>query len=88
MKKMQKINLLKKADVLNEKDMKLLIGGEREPCGGGGYHLYSCAWIIHKGEIQHAFVCAYSVPDAEDKLKTTIYNQLQETPVAKCEEYK
>ena len=88
MKKMEKINLLKKADVLNEKDMKLLIGGEKESCGGGGYHLYSCGWKLAGHEIQHAFVCAYNIDDAKEKLKTTIEGQLGTRPAANCEEYK
>lgn len=87
MKKMTKINLLKKADVLNEKEMKLLIGGERDTCGGDGYHLYSCAWGGSGYSPTHAWVCATNLNDAWSKLEETIYNQLNIKISGACADY-
>lgn len=87
MKRMEKINLLKKADMLNEEEMKLLVGGENEACGGG-FQLYSCSWNIKGASSKHAWVCATSLNEAEKNLRKTIYSQLGEVDNTCCADYR
>lgn len=87
MKKMEKINLLKKADILSEKDMKLLNGGEKDACGGGEYHLYSCSYSIPGASPTHAWVCATSLDSAWDRLEETLKNQIGEKISGVCTNY-
>ncbi|GEM_PF-4887885 len=68
---------LKKVKLLEDHEMKLIIGGRYgDPCGGAGSFEFECQWSAPTIEPQQASVCAVNVSEAEDLLRAEIEKQI------------